>query len=185
YFGYLAGYRAVHDAGHDPLIAGFLRRYMDEEATLTLAPVPGVDLNAYKSRLIERFGNANVANTVVRLCAESSDRIPKWLMPVVRENLAAGRPVELSAAIVASWARYAEGVDEQGAAIDVVDRLAPRVMAAAARYPQVPDAFIADRELFGNAIDAPRFREAYLSVLGDLHQLGARATLAKLVQPTR
>ena len=49
-----------------------------------------------------------------RLCAESSDRIPKWLLPVVRENLAAGRDVTLSAAIVASWARYAEAVDEQG-----------------------------------------------------------------------
>src|SRR5215213_2288723 len=55
---------------------------------------------------------------------ESSDRIPKWLLPVVRENLAAGRDVRLAAAVVASWARYAEGVDEQGQSIQVVDRLA-------------------------------------------------------------
>jgi mannitol 2-dehydrogenase len=181
YFAHLAGYRAVHDAVNDPLISRFLLRYMDDEATATLAPVPGVDLEAYKRRLIERFANAHVADTVARLCADSSDRIPKWLMPVVRENLAAGRPVELSAAIVASWARYAEGVDEAGAPIEVVDRLAGRVVAAARRYGEDPAAFIRDQELFGEVADDPRFREPYEAALRLLHERGARATLAALV----
>ena len=109
YFGYLAGYRLVHEVAQDPLFAGFLRSYMDAEATPTLSPVPGIDLDAYKGQLIERFSNSAVRDTVARLCAESSDRIPKWLLPVIRENLAAGRAVPLSAAVVASWARYAEG----------------------------------------------------------------------------
>ncbi|MDR1118877.1 MAG: mannitol dehydrogenase family protein [Bifidobacteriaceae bacterium] len=181
YFGHLATYRAVHDAVRDPDIARFLRRYMDQEATPTLEPVPGVDLEAYKGQLIERFGNANVADTVARLCAESSDRIPKWLMPVVRINLAAGRPVALAAAVVASWARYAEGVDEQGAPIEVVDRLAPRLTAAARRYPEDPAAFIRDRELFGDVAEEPRFREPYLAALRSLHERGSKETLAALV----
>lgn len=63
-------------------------------------------------------------DTIARLCADSSDRIPKWLLPVIRANLESNRPVRLSAAIVASWARYAEAVDEQGEAIEVVDQLA-------------------------------------------------------------
>ena len=91
YFGYLAGYRLVHDVAQDPLFARFLLDYMDREATPTLPPVPGIDLDAYKQQLIERFSNAGVRDTVPRLCAESSDRIPKWLLPVVRENLAARR----------------------------------------------------------------------------------------------
>ena len=48
----------------------------------------------------------------MRLCAQSIDRIPKWLLPVVRDHLASGGEVARSAAIIASWARYAEGVDE-------------------------------------------------------------------------
>ena len=131
YFGYLAGYRLVHEVAQDPLFAGFLRSYMDAEATPTLSPVPGIDLDAYKGQLIERFSNSAVRDTVARLCAESSDRIPKWLLPVIRENLAAGREVPLSAAVVASWARYAEGVDEDGQAITVVDRMADRLTADA------------------------------------------------------
>lgn len=109
YFGYLAGYRLVHDAAADPLFAELLRRYMDSEATPTLRPVPGIDLPDYKRTLIERFANPGVRDTIARLCYGSSDRIPKWLLPVVRENLRTGAPIQLSAAVVASWARYAEG----------------------------------------------------------------------------
>ena len=160
YFGYLAGYRLVHEVAQDPLFAGFLRDYMDAEATPTLSPVPGIDLDAYKGQLIERFSNSAVRDTVARLCAESSDRIPKWLLPVIRENLAAGRAVTLSAAVVASWARYAEGVDEDGQPINVVDRLADQLTAAAQRQRTDPLAFVANRELFGDLVDEPGFTAA-------------------------
>jgi len=132
YFAYLCGYRLVHEAAQDPLFRAFLLGYMDEEATPTLAPVPGVDLGGYKHTLLERFSNPQVRDTVARLCAESSDRIPKWLLPVVRAQLAAGGPIRRSAAVVASWARYAEGVDEQGEPIEVVDRLRDSLMRASA-----------------------------------------------------
>ena len=110
YFGYLAGYRVVHEVAQDALFANFLLDYMNREATPTLAPVPGIDLDVYKQQLIERFSNAAVRDTVARLCAETSDRIPKFVLPVIRENLAARREVLLGAAVVASWARYAEGL---------------------------------------------------------------------------
>src|SRR5215213_7900265 len=181
YFGYLSGYRLVHEVAQDPLFARFLLDYMDREATPTLAPVPGVDLDAYKRQLIERFSNADVRDTVARLCAESSDRIPKWLLPVIRENLHAGREVPLSAAVVASWARYAEGVDEQGQRIEVVDRLASSLMATAARQREDPLAFVANREIFGDLVDRPGFVEPYSATLASLHNRGAKATLESLV----
>jgi mannitol 2-dehydrogenase len=181
YFGYLSGYRLVHEVAQDSLFARFLLDYMDREATPTLAPVPGVDLDAYKRQLIERFSNAGVRDTVARLCAESSDRIPKWLLPVIRENLQAGREVPLSAAVVASWARYAEGVDEQGERIEVVDRLAPSLTAAAVRQREDPLAFVANREIFGDLVDQPGFVEPYSATLASLHSRGARATLQSLV----
>jgi mannitol 2-dehydrogenase len=175
------GYRLVHDAAQDPLIADFLLAYMDREATPTLKAVPGLDLGAYKHELIERFSNPGVRDTVARLCAESSDRIPKWLVPVIREQLHSGGEVMLSAAIVASWARYAEGVDEQGQPIEVVDRLADRVMAAAALYRSDPHAFLRDEELFGDLVQKERFVAAYDHVMGLLHTVGARTTLESLL----
>jgi mannitol 2-dehydrogenase len=180
YFGYLAGYRLVHDVCQDPLFANFLLAYMDREATPTLEPVPGVDLDRYKPQLIERFSNPYVRDTVARLCAESSDRIPKWLLPVIRHNLANGGEISRSAAIVASWARYAEGVDEQGQPIQVVDRLADRLTATARRNREDPLAFLRDRDVFGDLVDDERFTSVYQEHLASLHDHGSRATVEKL-----
>jgi mannitol 2-dehydrogenase len=180
YFGYLAGYRYAHEVAQDGLFAQFLLGYMDKEATPTLHPVPGIDLDAYKRTLIERFSNEHVRDTLARLCAESSDRIPKWLVPVVRINLEQGGEIRRSAAIVASWARYAEGTDEQGDPIDVVDRLKGPLMAAAAHQREEPLAFISNREVFGDLVDSRVFVAAYLQALEDLHSVGARGTLESL-----
>jgi mannitol 2-dehydrogenase len=181
YFGYLAGYRLVHEVCQDPLFARFLLAYMDTEATPTLAPVPGIDLERYKHELIDRFSNSQVRDTVARLCSESSDRIPKWLLPVIRHNLAHGGEIALSAAVVASWARYAEGVDEDGQPIEVVDRLRDTLTAAARGQRSDPPAFLRDRELFGDLVDNTRFTTAYLATLDSLHRNGARKTLEELM----
>jgi mannitol 2-dehydrogenase len=178
YLGWLAGYRLVHEVAQDPLFANFLLSYMDIEATPTLAALPGIDLQDYKRTLISRFSNAGVRDTVARLCAESSDRIPTWLLPVVRANLAHGGQVQRAALVVASWARYAEGTDEQGEPITVVDRLTDRLRAAAGRHGKDPLAFLRDRDLFGDLVDEPRFTAPYLTALDSLHRVGARATLA-------
>lgn len=186
YFGHLMGHHFVHDAMSEPLITALLLKYMEDEATPTLKPLPGIDLDSYRHQLIERFSNPAIGDTVPRLCAESSDRIPKWLVPVVNEQLRTADPrVELSAAIVASWARYAEGVDEHGEPIDVVDNLKERVMAAARRYPEDKHAFLRDEELFGDLLDHEEFVRAYDRALDLLHERGARATLEEILNSAR
>ncbi|QNE89850.1 mannitol dehydrogenase family protein [Corynebacterium incognita] len=182
YFGYLAGHRMVHDVMADQRFADFLLAYMEREATPSLRPLPGVDLDAYRHELIARFGNSAVKDTVARLCAESSDRIPKWLLPVVRENLDTGNaPVTLSAAIVASWARYAEGVDEQGEPIAINDRMADRLQATAQNNRTDVLAFLRDRDVFGDLVDNEKFTTEYARVLTSLHNQGAEATLDMLL----
>jgi mannitol 2-dehydrogenase len=180
YFAYLCGYRLVHEAAQDPLFRAFLLGYMDTEASPTLPPVPGVDLEEYKHTLIERFSNPQVRDTIARLCAQSSDRIPKWLLPVARQQLASGGEVRRCAAVVASWARYAEGVDEQGAPIEVVDRLRDSLTALARRQREDPDAFVSNRDVFGDLADDERFMSEYRAALASLHGRGARATLESL-----
>ncbi|MBM2620222.1 mannitol dehydrogenase family protein [Actinoplanes sp. LDG1-06] len=181
YFGYLSGYRLVHDVARDPAFAKFLLAYMEKEAEPTLEPVPGINLREYQHQLIDRFSNAQVKDTVARLCAESSDRIPKWLLPVIRHNLDSGGDIILATAVVASWARYDEGVDEEGEPIEIVDRLRDKLNAAARRQREEPLAFIQDRDLFGDLAESERFVSAYTSVLSSLHSRGAKATLEALV----
>jgi mannitol 2-dehydrogenase len=177
YLGYLAGYRYAHEVCADPVFVKFILDFMDRESTPTLLPVPGVDLQVYKATLIERFANPEVRDTLARLCAESSDRISGWVLPIISEQLAGEGDIWRSALVVAAWARYAEGVDEQGAPITIVDRLADQLTAAAQRQRSQPSAFIEQRELFGDLADQPRFVEAYTTALDSLHAKGALATV--------
>ncbi|TDD14276.1 mannitol dehydrogenase family protein [Kribbella turkmenica] len=180
YLGYLAGYRYAHEVCQDKLFVDFLLGYMANEGAPTLPPVPGVDLDRYQHQLIERFANPEVRDTLARLCAESSDRIPKWLLPVVREQLAAGREIGRSVLVVASWARYAEGVDEQGQPIEVVDRLRDKLVERAQHNRDDPLVFISDPDLFGDLASNEQFVTQYKAALKSLHEIGARATLEAL-----
>jgi mannitol 2-dehydrogenase len=180
YFGTLLGYRYGHQALQDPRILRLVRRYLSEEALPSLTPIEGVDFAGYAAQVVERFSNPEIADTLARIRAFGSDRIPKWLLPVVRDNLTAGRSVKMSAATCASWARYHEGLDEQGEPIDIVDRLHDQLAQTAKAQQEHPTAFIENRELFGDLVDDPRFRQPYLATLQALHSGGVAEALDQL-----
>jgi mannitol 2-dehydrogenase len=183
YPGTLVGCTFVHEVTSDPLFAQFLLDYMIGEAIPTLRPVPGVDLESYAHQLIERFSNAEVRDTVARLCNNASDLIPKFLLPVIRHQLAAGQPFTRSAAVVASWARYCEGTNETGEPHVMDDALAPQLAAAAARQRRHPTAFLTgNRGVFGELADDSRFTGVYTAILTSLFERGVRRTFADLDQ---
>ena len=182
YFAHLCGFEYVHEAASDPVFAELLLAYFESEAIPTLPPVPGIDLHEFSRTLVERFSNPGVRDTVARLCAYSSDRIPKWLLPVICDNLASDGSVRVAAAVVASWARYAEGTDEWGEPYEVVDQLADSLIPIARTQHENPTAFNEIGSVFGDLGHQPRFVQAYSWALDSLHRKGARATLEALLQ---
>lgn len=95
---------------------------------------------------------------------------------MIREQLASGGELQRSALVVAAWARYAEGVDEQGNPINLVDDRRDQLIRAAGRQRQDQLAFLREQDLFGDLADQPRFTTAYLAALRSLHTRGALAT---------
>jgi len=182
YPGYLVGYRLVCQAASDPLIAGYLLDYMTREAMPTLQPVPGIDLWAYTHQLIERFANPGVGDTIARLTTNASDMIPKFLLPVLRANLASGGQITRSTAVIACWARWAQEVDEHGGTYRIDDSRSAQLVAAAARHKDAPCEFLdANRSLFGaDIVDNDRFRTLYVALLRSVLDRGVRVTLADL-----
>ena len=101
-------------------------------------------------------------------------------MPVIRKNLETGGEIARSTAVVASWARYAEAVDESGEPIEIVDQLKDSLVPIAQSQRENPTAFIANRAVFGDLIDNERFVAEYTKQLASLQEQGARATLESL-----
>ena len=185
HLGRLAGVQYVHEACQDPLFREFLRGYLDEEATPTLAPVPGIDLRRYKADLVGRFANPQVRDTLDRIRENASDRIPQFLLPVLRANLARGGEIRRSVAVLAGWARTAEGADDAGLPLALVDPRAEELGARADRQATEPLAFLDDPDVFGDLADDQRFAAAYREALTSLRERGARATVQDLVSPPR
>ena len=180
HLGRLAGHEYVHEACQDPLFRDLLLGYLDEEATPTLAPVPGIDLVAYKADLVGRFANAAVRDTVARVCENASDRVPQFLLPVLRADLAAGREIRRSVAVLAGWARTAAGSDDAGRPLEISD---PRRDALVARARDAdPLAFLRERDVFGDLADDPRVAAEFTRTLTSLRERGTRATLEDLVR---
>jgi mannitol 2-dehydrogenase len=180
YLGRILGYTYVHEAVADADIRAMLIRYIDEEAVPTLKSIPGVDLNAWGGTVLERFGNPQIKDRLDRICADTSDRIPKFILPAARDQLAHDRGVQICAAIVASWAYYARGVDEAGNTFEVKDSRRSQVMRAAEEDATDPGAFLRLAEIFGDLADAEPFRTHYLSAASLLRGNGARGLLAYL-----
>jgi mannitol 2-dehydrogenase len=180
YIGHLLGHHYVHEAITDPRIRSMLLRYIDDEAVPTLKPIAGLDLNAYGRTVVERFSNPGIRDPLSRICAETSDRIPKFLLPVVHRQLETGGPTRVCATVVAAWARYALGTDEQGRPIDVVDPRREALHAAAEAESSQAGAFLRDRTLFGDLLTSDAFRTEFHEAFECFRTEGAAAVLDAL-----
>lgn len=175
------GETLVHEAMRDEHVVRFLERYMADEAAPTLGDLPGIDLDAYMATLVERYSNPGIRDTLVRLATDGSNRMPTFTLPAIRDNLAAGRPVVLGAAMCAAWAEYWRliGTGEISGS-EVPDDVKADAMRTAA-LDEDPAAFIEQRDLFGEVADDERFRSAYLGARRSLRERGVHATVDSLL----
>ncbi|MDT7572937.1 MAG: mannitol 2-dehydrogenase [Actinomycetota bacterium] len=164
HFGVLLGHATVHEAAADPLAVALLRRWF-AEAVPTLLPVPGVDLAEYQETLLARFANPHIVDPLSRITAYASDRIPAFVLPAVRDNLAAGRRVDVGAAIVAAWAHGLEWFQP-------VDNCT--LAGGAALMPA--------NDVFGELASTPAFTEPFYATLAQLQTVGAASVLRVLTR---
>jgi mannitol 2-dehydrogenase len=188
YLGYLAGHRYVHEVCADPAFADFIVEFMEREATPTLRLVPGIDLHAYRNELIHRFANPAIRDTLARQMVDASERIPKFVLPVVREQLELGGPIDRAVLVIAAWARCVEGAGEQGEPVDITDRRLGELRAAARADHSDPGSFLNLTEVFGDLGQNARFAAAYMRAREALERSGTRTAvqdLTELLTPTR
>ena len=172
--GRLIGYDTIDQSMADPLIARFMIALMDRETGPTVPPVPGIDLVAYKAKLVERFANPAIKDTVERV---NTDAPLNVLLDPLRDRLAAGAPLDLLALALAAWLRRVRGEDEQGRPIDIRHPLAAELRARAIEGGPDPRPLLALEPLFGASGRDPALIAPVAHCLAALYERGAAATL--------
>ncbi len=167
----------VHEAMADPLIRAFLLKVERTEILPHVAPVPGTSIPAYLDLIADRFANPEIADTVRRLCLDGSNRQPKFIVPSLRDHLAAGHVPDGLILLSALWCHYCAGVTDSGAAIAPNDpdwdALQGRALAAKAD----PAAWLRMDTVYGDLADDPRVVAAFATALQAVQRDGTKATL--------
>jgi mannitol 2-dehydrogenase len=175
----LLGIHFVHEAMEDHQIAAFLEALSKREIIPTVPPPPQVDLEAYRGKIAERFANPKIGDTISRLCLDGSNRQPKFVLPTVRDRVAAGASVNGLALVSALWCRYCYGESESGKVIPPNDPSWDRLQTVAKPARQNPSAFLSMRDIFGELAENPTYVTAFSAALSSLWAKGVRATLAE------
>lgn len=179
YLGLLAGFDHVHEVCRDAGLASFLRRYMDREARPTLPPVPGVDLGDYCASLMARFSGDALGDTLRRQVVDGSERLAKFLVPVLRDQLAHGGDIVCCATVIAAWGLYLDRHLEPGAG-ELPDRRAAELLDVAARDRAAPGTLLDLVPVFGDLGANARLRTAYTEARRALEHEGARQVATTL-----
>ena len=177
YPGGLMGIEYVHEAMATPLIRDFLDKIETEEILPIVPPVPGTDLDAYKTLIIERFSNPEVADTERRLCFDGSNRQPKFIIPSIRDNIGRGAMPQGLILASALWCRYCAGTDENGAVIEPNDPDWVRLTRIAQEARANPAAWLEQRAIFGDLADNAEFVAAFAQALNTVWDKGTAAAI--------
>lgn len=177
YLGYLVGYRSIDEIAQAPEFQRYLEGLMDVEVTPLLDPVPGVDLGDYKRTLLYRFSNPSIRDQVLRICLDGSSKLPKFVFPSIREELARGGPIRKLTLVVASWVRFLAGKDDAGQEIPIDDPQAERLTAVVQSMGRDPRPVLGLEDIFGDLGESERFVAELRALLDMLYERGPRETL--------
>ncbi|WP_034925228.1 mannitol dehydrogenase family protein [Gillisia sp. CAL575] len=159
--GALIGYSTIDEAVNNQNIRVFLNNYMDVEVTPVLGNLEGINLKDYKQSLLERFGNINIKDQIDRICSESSAKFPIFILPTVNSQLDNNGSIKLAAFVIAAWAIYSLGKDENGNELNIKDALKSLLNEKALASINNPKAFLEIASVFGKLKESPAFGEAY------------------------
>ncbi len=167
----------VHDAMADPLVRAFLDRILEREVLPIVPPVPGVVLADYKSLILDRFSNPEVADTIRRLCLDGSNRQPKFIIPSIRDAIAGKGRMDGLVLLSALWCRYCFGTSESGAVIEANDPNWDRLRTQAHLAKASPVKWLEMAEIYGDLGQDAALVAQFSEALNAVWELGTRRVI--------
>ncbi len=163
----------------DAQIAPFFRKAQIDEIAPHVSAVPGITPEAYLDLITRRFSNPEIHDTTRRVAFDGSSRHAGFILPILRDALAAGTSISGLALIEALWARMCHGTREDGSMIEANDPIWTDLVAAAERSRTDPIAWLQQTQIYGDLAQNEPFATAFAGWLSFTWENGARASLTE------
>ncbi len=180
--GEVLGIETISATMAHPAIRAMFHRVQAEEITQTVAPVPGMTPLAYLELIEQRFSNPRIVDTTRRVAFDGSARHTGFVLPILRDQLAAGRSVSGLALVEALWARMCAGTRENGSEIVANDPIWDELQSVAQAARERPEAWLEQDRLYGDLAQVDAFRDAFVAWLTLIWDEGAVAAMTAYTQ---
>ncbi|MDP5215840.1 mannitol dehydrogenase family protein [Ruegeria sp. 2205SS24-7] len=175
--GVLLGVETIAGCLSHPLIKALFRKVQRNEIAPYIAPVPSMEPETYIDLIEQRFANDAIRDTTRRVAFDGSSRHPGFVLPILRDALAAGGPIDGLVLVEALWARMCAGSCEDGTLIEPNDPAWDQLVPVAKRSKDRPQAWLEETGLYGALATDARVVRAFEHWLPLIWQDGVAAAL--------
>ena len=168
----------IRDCMTDPEVSALFDRVTRTEIAPQVADVPGTTPGAYIDLITRRFANPQIRDTVRRVAFDGASRHAGFLLPTLRDALAAEGAVSGLALVEALWARMCAGTRDDGTQIAPNDPDWDRLQQTALTAREDPAVWLG-LPCYGDLAEAERFAGEFAGWLVALHRDGCRATIRR------
>ncbi|WP_428927515.1 mannitol dehydrogenase family protein [Marinibacterium sp. SX1] len=175
--GELLSVETIADCMAHPLVSSLFRKVEREEIAPYVAPVPDMQPGDYVALIETRFSNPAIRDTTRRVAFDGSSRHTGFVLPILRDALAADGPIAGLALVEALWARMCAGLREDGTAIEANDPYWAELTEVAQAAREHPQAWLDQSHIYGDLARDPRFSQAFARWLGLIWAEGTEAAL--------
>ena len=175
--GEILGLETIADCMSDPMVSAFLRKVETDEILPYIGSVPGVTPTEYLALIEERFANPRILDTTRRVAFDGSSRHPGFVLPILRDAIAAEETIEGLSLVEALWAHMCAGRREDGTLIEPNDPEWDDLHEAAKAASTDAGRWTGQTHIYSDLSANARFNANFSKWLAMLNSLGARKTL--------
>ena len=175
--GELLSRATIADCMEDADIRSLFEKVETEEIAPYVHAVPEITPEAYVALIASRFSNPAIRDTTRRVAFDGSSRHTGFVLPILRDALAANASIDGLALVEALWARMCAGTREDGSEIAANDPKWQELQTAAHAAKSAPSAWLRQAEYYGDIAQDARFAERFCHWLSVIWTNGTRAAL--------
>lgn len=183
--GELLGHETISESMNNPLILDLFQIVQKTEILPFVPSIPDMTALDYLATIEKRFSNPAIADTVRRVAFDGSARHVGFLLPSIRDGLAANASVDGLALIEAIWARMCTGTREDGSQIEANDPLWDMLGERATEAMERPATWLEMAQIYGDTGQDARFSAAFETWHSRLCHVGVTETVRQYIEQSR